>query len=78
MKVKYETPQLFQIVGVVDKFWVECLLDQRRGTVPAANIAPVSLSGLKYGEIICVARSGYLAQNRPQELNLRKGRNLYT
>ena len=52
---------------------MECRLDQREGSVPAANIAPVSLTGLLQDEVICVARSGHIAQNL-QQLNLRKGK----
>jgi hypothetical protein len=40
------TKQVFvavQVVEVVDRFWVECCLDLRRGCVPAANIAPLPI-----------------------------------
>ena len=68
------TFNVLQILSVVDKFWVECRLDQREGSVPAANIAPVSLTGLlQPEEVICVARSGHIAQSI-QQLNLRKGK----
>ena len=41
--------------------------------VPTANIAPVSLAPLQPGQRICVARSGYIAQRPPADLNLKKG-----
>ena len=71
-KFKFLTWQNFQVISVGDKFWSECRLDQRQGLVPAASIAPVSLSPLRAGQQICVARSGYIAQ-QPGDLNIKKG-----
>lgn len=69
---KFLTWGNFQVISVGDKFWSECRLDQRQGLVPAASIAPVSLSPLSAGQLICVARSGYIAQ-QPGDLNIKKG-----
>ena len=71
-KFKFLTWQNFQVISVGDKFWSECRLDQRQGLVPGASIAPVNLSPLRAGQRICVARSGYIAQ-QPGDLNIKKG-----
>ena len=62
-----------QVVGVVDKFWVNCRLDLRRGLVPSANVSPILLFPLEPGQRICVARSGYIAQHSPADMDLNKG-----
>ena len=57
----------------MDKFWVNCRLDLRRGLVPSANVSPITLSQLKPGQRICVARSGYVAQHSNVDMDINKG-----
>ena len=57
----------------MDKFWVSCRLDLRRGLVPSANVSPITLAQLEPGQRLCVARSGYIAQHSPADMDLRKG-----
>ena len=64
---------ILQVVSVVDKFWVSCQLDLRTGLVPAANVSPITLSQLRPGQRICVARSGYIAQHTNVDMDIKKG-----
>ena len=52
---------------------MSCRLDQREGSVPSANITPIALAPLAPGQVVAVARAGYIAQSNVRDLDLKKG-----
>ena len=60
------------MVSVMDKFWVECRLDLRRGLVPSVSVSPLALE-VRPGQRLCVARAGFINSQGSQHIHLNKG-----
>jgi hypothetical protein len=65
--------EFLQVVQPVDRYWVECCLEQRRGAVPSASVAALVLPRpLGTGQRIAIVRSNIQARE-PGDLALTRG-----